>query len=99
MDRTRSATRRVTRAAKRLFAKRRSKAPPARSSRDHGYVCAFVRGRWCGGWYETYFSAVSLVSGGATACGRRVAGLPSRFEAFFLLCKLAQARSPGVVCR
>lgn len=86
------APRAVTRITRRLFTRRRRGGPtPARRS-DRGFVCAFIDGRWLGGWYETSFATVSLALGEVSACAQRVQGLPSRFEALYLLYRLGHAR-------
>ena len=82
---------RVAEIAKRLTSRRRREPKPRAQRADRGFVCAFVRGRWRGGWYDTYFGTVSLVCGSVSACARRVQGLPSRFEALYLLHRLAKS--------
>jgi hypothetical protein len=87
----------VLRGAKRLL--RRCAKHPSGRNPDRGFVFAYLRDRWCGGWYECYFNGVTLASGSASAWARRLHGLPARFEALYLLCKLARANAPGMVCR
>ena len=95
MKKTASATRRLASAARRLLPRaRRSGALNAAGSKDQGFICAFLRGRWCTARYDACFSAVSLAVGSTTACARRLQGLPSRFEALFLLHKLMR-HQPG----
>lgn len=94
MRKNRVPTRRVAEIARRLTSRRGRERKPRAQRADRGFVCAFVRGRWRGGWYETCFGTVSLVCGGVSACARRVQGLPSRFEALYLLHRLAKAPQP-----
>lgn len=91
-----SRTRGVIRAANRWL---RRHPAPASERAQRGFVVAYVQGRWCGGWYETYYSVVTLVSGKASLYARRLHGLPARFEALLLLCRLARADTPGMVCQ
>ena len=92
MRKARFATSRLARTARRLMRRGR---PRVHGRAERGFVCAYVGGRWRGGWYETGFGTVNLSCGDASACARRVQGLPSRFEALFLLCRLAKT-SHGV---
>lgn len=85
----------MLRAAKRLLA--RSEKQASRSKKEHGFAYMYVDGRWCGSWYESYFSAVTPVSGAAMACAQRLQDLPASFEALDLLCKLAKQNAPGMV--
>lgn len=87
MSRTTRATRRIASAARRLLPRVRRTTSSGRRDQQ-GFICAFVRGRWCTARYEAGFSAVNLVLGATSTCARRLQGLPSRFEALFLLCKL-----------
>lgn len=82
----------VTRITRRLFTRRRGTVRETARRSDRGFVCAFIDGRWLGGWYDTSFATVSVVLGGVTACALRVKGLPSRFEALYLLYRLGHAR-------
>lgn len=76
---------------------KRERPSPDRAER--GFVLAYIGDRWCGAWYETYYSAVTVASGKASACAHRLRDLPARFEALFLLYRLARAHAPGMVCR
>ncbi|HZQ60099.1 MAG TPA: hypothetical protein VFC24_02045 [Casimicrobiaceae bacterium] len=91
MSKRRIATRRVTEIARRLTSRRRKERMAGSHRFDRGFVCAFVRGRWRGGWYETCFGTVNLACGSVSACAQRVQGLPSRFEALYLLHRLAKS--------
>lgn len=88
MRKSRFATSRLAQAARRLMPRGNARGRQARAER--GFVCAYVDGRWRGGWYETCFGTVNLSCGEASACARRVQGLPSRFEALYLLYRLAK---------
>jgi len=79
-------------ATRRLLTPRRRRTTRMTRRPDRGFVCAFVRGRWLGGWYETSFATVSLALGGVSACACRLQGLPSRFEALYLLYRLGNAQ-------
>jgi hypothetical protein len=68
-------------------------------SSHHGVVYACLRGRWYGAWYEVSVGALVVTSGRAMLYARQLAGLPARFEALLLLCKLARADAPGMICR
>lgn len=75
---------------------RRDPVPPAwRANRRvrspyHGVICVRLQGRWYGAWYEAYLEALIVASGSAIMYAHHVAGLPTRFQALMLLCKLAR---------
>ena len=87
-------TRRILQSAKRLVG--RGKAVP---KRGQGFVCAWIRQRWCGGWYDTYWSVITVASGTAKSSVRRLEGLPARFAALLLLYKLAAQQPNEIACR
>ena len=85
----------MLRAAKRLLT--RSGKQPSRSKKEHGFAYMYVDGRWCAGWYESYFGAVPPASGAAMACAQPLQDVPASFGAFYLLCKLAKQNAPRMV--
>jgi hypothetical protein len=68
------------------------------AARYRGFLYVRIAGKWCAGWYDVYADAVTLTSGVAQARARRLVALPPRFEAIYLLFKLARANTPGMVC-
>lgn len=95
-NKPRSFTQQLLRKARRLVMEPRKVVAPGQ---ERGFVCAHLTDLWCGGWYEGYIDAVRLTSGVTETRARRVDGMPARFAALFLLCKLVRARTPGMVCR
>ena len=72
---------------------------PSEFKRHRGFVSARIGNLLCAGWYEAYASGVRLVSGPVAAWGRRLQGLPPRFEALFLLYRLRNREAHGMMCR
>ena len=68
------------------------------AARYRGFLYVRIAGKWCAGWYDVYADAVTLTSGIAQIRARRLVALPPRFEAIYLLFKLARAKAPGMVC-
>ena len=99
MRKVKTLTGRVIHKIMRAQARRQCKAAPSARRSDQGFVCAFIRGRWCGGWFETYWSAITLQSGKASACACRLLGLPPRFQALLLLFKVAHRDPAALACR
>ncbi len=80
----RRATRHVLSRARRVFGAARHGAGNVRS-RAHGYIFAFLRGRWITGAYEVYLAAIKVVSNGVTLWAPRIQALPARFQALLML--------------
>ena len=90
--RTKSSARRVLQRAAAMA------KPRGAIARFRGFLYVKIAGKWCAGWYDVYADAVTLTSGIAQARARRLSALPPRFEALYLLYKLARANAPGMVC-
>ena len=90
-----AATRQLVRRARWHIHKRRKVRAPGQ---ERGFICAVIGRRRCGGWYEGQFDAIRVMSGVAETKAARIEGLPARFAALFLLCKMAKANQPGMAC-
>ena len=80
-------------------AARRLPLRESKNARRQGFILTRIAGRICGGSYAIYSNAVTLASGTAETRARRIDGLPGRFEALFLMCRLIRSDASGLACR